>query len=36
MRPAPDPTDLKPINPWPLILLLVVVGYVVGKLQGWW
>ena len=35
MKVNPDPNNMKPMNPWPLIIMLIVVGYIVANLQGW-
>ena len=31
-----QPEDMKPMNPLPLIAMALVVGYLVGALNGWW
>ncbi len=31
-----QPEDMKPINVWPLLVMAVVIGYIVGAANGWW
>ncbi len=31
-----QPEDMKPMNAWPLIVMLLVVGAIVGMVNGWW
>ena len=35
MRLTHDPNNPKPMNVWPLIIMLLVVGYIIANLQGW-